>query len=376
MAWIIGIVIVLALGYFILGKLANSRNPKIQEMVEAGRQIRAGEREMGETLEQAKTKKHFDASDKQYDKVMDLLNEDKHRPALNLIERILADEHFDLADDVYAMDVADCFTRLAEGKSPQALLSFYDKLKSEGKAIAYAERHGHLEEMADALADSMDNYPAIKTKAALIKAVAFVRQDHPLFNHLRETGNKTLHYFLDDAASEVFGNDVWQHGENEMLSELISEIETVANGGNQKERKFDPVALVCTCAEWRKKRSGLPMDSPARLCRHLTHFFSENPGSIPENMLDYALFIQKRGAAGLDMPTPGNESRVKYACLEGEPYIFEVKGDSPWVNVRLPGGAKFGFSVREKRWAKDTAPAKAAMLEKEAAAFASTRKTI
>lgn len=70
------------------------------------------------------------------------------------------------------------------------------------------------------------------------------------------------------------------------------------------------------------------------------------------------------------MPVSWGKSKVKYAFLEGEPYIFEVKGDSPWVSVRVPGGAKFVFSVREKRWAKNTIPENAALLGKEAKAFA------
>lgn len=175
---------------------------------------------------------NFDAYHAAKDKIDTLIEQEKYKAALDRIEKFLP-EAIPLDHEVLSSDISVCFEGLCDEKKPQAVLDFFNKLCAEGQALPFAIKHGQMEDLADAFTRNLGNYPEIKTKAALKKAIDFVMQDHPLLNELRESGGIDLQDFLDDAATEVFGDDVWKHREIETLPELIAGIEEVAGGGKQ-----------------------------------------------------------------------------------------------------------------------------------------------
>lgn len=356
MGWIIGILAVLAIGYFVLGKPTNSNNPKIQALVEEGKAEVHAERHRDAA--------HYD----NYGKIMDLLDADKHRAALNLIEKTLDNPQFDQNDDIYAHDIADSFCSLMEEKSPQVVLNFYDKLKSEGAALAYAEKHGQLKEMAPALIDSLREYPDVKTKTALKKAVAFTQGNHPLIEAAIEVDAKSFMDFLDVQASLIF--DEWDFGMSDDLEAMIKAIQSAMEDKPQEKPQINSNGLECSCKEWRTKRATLDTENPSRICRHLAAYFAAHPDEIPQKMQPYKDFITSRGEAGIDMPLPKKDSIMEYGVINNVPYILELQlNGTPWVNVRLAGGSKYGYSVQEHRWAKGDEPQNAKELAQKALEF-------
>lgn len=309
--------------------------------------------------------KEFDAYHEWFDdKLDDMISDEKYGAALKRIEKMLPMAPL-MDHDMLAEHIASCFEGLCDKKKPQAVLDFYDKCSVEGQTIPFAVKHGQMEQMVRAFTFSLNDYPDIETKSALKKAVAFVLQNHPLMAAARETAEIDILGFLEDAAENVF-DEQWQRNQSDDLPGILADIEAVSAGKPQQGRTIDPDGLTCSCKEWRTKRAGLSLDDPSRLCAHLTHFFVETPEKVPAPFLPYLAFIQRRGPRGIGMPLAPDKGKIEYGGIDGKPYILTLERDSPWVNVRLPKGEKYGFNVQEKRWARGKEPEMAIALAKKA----------
>lgn len=302
-----------------------------------------------------------------FDKIQNLLDQEKYKSALTRIEALLP--HVDPIDHTdIASHIVECFESLTEGKAPQAVLNAYDKLHNEGQAISFAEIHGERKNLSFVLVDSLKCYPEVKTKVALKKATVLVMQDHPLMHIARTEHERELIYFLDDAADEVFAE--WKNGERDDLAGILANIEAAYAGNPQQGQTVNATELTCSCREWATQRATFAPDHPSRLCIHLERFVINNPKTVPDQLVPYTPFFQYFAETNQGMPFSDERKQVEYGTLEGEPYIITMDKGTSWVNVRLPKSPKYGFSIKEKRWAKNSVPKHAAELANLCMAFA------
>lgn len=153
---------------------------------------------------QGRSRVEIDQYDKMWDRFSDLRIDRKSQAALNLAEKLIPQSP-DFGHVILAEDIAACFYNLAIEKKPKAVLSLYDKLKESGTAIAFAEAHGMLPELASGLLVSIQDYtPEPETPAGLKKLAALLETDHPLMNYLREHQKEQLDAHMLSAEELVF----------------------------------------------------------------------------------------------------------------------------------------------------------------------------
>ena len=227
MVWFIYIFSALALGWTAFWLLSKSGHPEVVKIKDALLRLRNRLPESGWALPRAADAGRTEAVELYHDKVIELLTKDNYQAAMRQIEKALSNKSFDPSDTLFADGVAESFVGLADGKTPQMVLALYDKLKSNGRALAYAERHGQLAEMYLALEFSLDSYPEIRSRADLRHLLDVFRSGHPLMQALLRESPETAANFLDDRAENFFAD--WQTDGTGSLAEIITEIEDRLN---------------------------------------------------------------------------------------------------------------------------------------------------
>lgn len=227
MLWFVCLFAVLALGGIVFWLLAGSGNPKVVKMRDTLRRLREQLAESSWALPRTEGAGRSEAIETHHDTVTEFLTKDDYQAALRQIEKALSNRSFDPSDALFAEDAAESFVGLADGKTPRMVLALYDKLKSKGRALAYAERHGQLAEMYLALEFSLDAHPEIRSRADVRQLLDLFRSDHPLMQALLRESPETAANFLDDRAGSFFAD--WQTDGTSGLAEVIADIEDRLN---------------------------------------------------------------------------------------------------------------------------------------------------
>lgn len=290
------------------------------------------------------------------------------------------------ANDGEAEDVADlvdeCFAALAEDLEPQKTIKLYDDLAEKSTAFAAATAAGATDEMRLAFEESLGNIPQKNAKKL---ALQVARSGHPLVMALPPSSYAMSDFLHLVAAETVDGwelDDLPDLPEAELCARLCALLEgdvtaeqllaefaaldevadTAARDrglvrvkGSQRGRIYevDLKNATCTCPDWQERRSGVALDKPDRLCKHLVRLYQERPELVPAALARYAPLFPALDGQG--MPSKGRVTQVYYGERNGAPYILMHVTDKAWANV-YTDGKRYGYNPAEKRWAYGVAP--------------------
>ena len=120
----------------------------------------------------------------------------------------------------------------------------------------------------------------------------------------------------------------------------------------------------CTCQDWRTWRCGLPLGDLTRCCKHVLHV--------------YATLARRRQTddwllAFIDNGWPANPGAEWHLMTIGAgKVLFCTASENGWANVFAKDGslyARFGYNVKEDRWAYGVHPAAANAIARAIASF-------
>ena len=274
--------------------------------------------------------------------------------------------------------IEECFFQQCESKHPVAVVRLFDKMHQEHPCMAFALRHGGLDEMVAAFCESLSNPLPEKGRAKTI--VGLLQSDHPLIKGALASSAADIADWLDGECEELWPD--WEAGtHNNMPPEaLISELVACLAGEKNSEAiaedalpetgmqmrlpsesrrgifyDVDLEAMTCTCPDWQTRRSAQPVDSPARYCKHLLKGLALYPSAFPPALEDMRLLLEAFQADHRGMPCPSSEYSVCYGTYKGIPYALGWQHDSEWGNVFLPG-MRYGYSFAQQRWSYGQEP--------------------
>lgn len=127
----------------------------------------------------------------------------------------------------------------------------------------------------------------------------------------------------------------------------------------KKTYECDLDNVTCTCPDWTGKRHVEPVNSPARLCKHLVGALAAEPDHTPEELTKYLPLIEFHANEGSGVYHFDMELQTKAGHTDdGEIYLITRELGAEWANLYFRG-SRYGYNAIEERWSYKKEPDKA-----------------
>ena len=135
--------------------------------------------------------------------------------------------------------------------------------------------------------------------------------------------------------------------------------------------QVDLAGPSCSCPDWRGGRSGLPPGHLSRCCKHVFDAYAQ----LPEGMAT-ADWLE----AFIELAWPASpKTEWQLSTINSNLVLYSTASEKGWANCFARGGStyeRFGYNVKEQRWAYGSSPHSAWAISEAIIALAATDSTL